>query len=143
MAQIDKEEKLRNEIDSIYFAEELTFNSPRIGVSTQNGFPEEWSYIEGKNSKEYIINYYRDSTIYGEMYLEYNGKLLFARLSEDYAPNNSFDQIHWSCNFYIQSDSIATLISLGHGPTEDPEWDENSIIDMYKRRKFEFERMKK
>lgn len=134
----ESEAKLRSKIDSTFLTEDSNSGNLRIGVSMQNGIREDWTIRSNDSSFTYQINYYCDSTVHMELYFEYKGELMYANLSEDYVPINSFDQKHWSCSFYIQKDSLVTMMSLGHGPTENPNWDPNSILTSYNKRKDEF-----
>ena len=49
----------------------------------------------------------------------------------------------WNCEFYIKNGKLIGLISLGHGKTEDDEWNPEIIFQMYKKRIAELSEIKK
>ncbi|MHA7057780.1 hypothetical protein ACWGOQ_0011205 [Aquimarina sp. M1] len=49
--------------------------------------------------------------------------------------------MRWNCEFYIKNDTVFTSMSLGHGKTENEEWNPNAIIEMYTKRLQEIEKI--
>ncbi|MFD2561560.1 hypothetical protein [Aquimarina rubra] len=112
------------------------------GVTNFNGKTEFWKICELKNGNRIIqVESHAEATYFQEIYFEKKGKLTYARETQNYTPINSFEQMKWNCDFYIQDNRVITTISLGHGKTEDEEWDENMIIAMYAKRVTEIERI--
>ena len=57
-------------------------------------------------------------------------------------PKNHFAQMSWNCELYIEKGKLISLISLGHGKTEDDNWNPEVIIKMYKTRLTELKKIK-
>jgi len=47
----------------------------------------------------------------------------------------------WNCEFYAENGELVALISLGHGKTEDEEWNPDVIFEMYKNRLTELKKI--
>jgi hypothetical protein len=114
------------------------------GVSEFNGKTEFWSICKLENGNRIIrIESYENQTFFQEVYFELNGKLRYAKETENYNPKNGFAEMKWNCQFFFENDKLMTNISLGHGKTEDENWNPESIIGMYKKRISELEKMNK
>ncbi len=112
------------------------------GITNFNGKPEFWSICELQNENRIIkIVSHSESTYFEEIYFEREQKLIYARETQKYTPINSFEQMRWNCEYYINKNEVISTMSLGHGKTEDEEWDENSIIEMYTKRIQEIEKI--
>ena len=77
------------------------------------------------------------------IYFEKNGELIYAKETQNYMPKNHFTQMAWNCEFYAKNGKLIAIMSLGHGKTEDEEWNPDVIFDMYKNRLTELKRIKK
>ena len=114
------------------------------GISEFNGKTEIWSVCNLKNGNRFIrIESYKNETFFQELYFELNGKLRYAKEMENYNPKNGFAEMKWNCEFFFENGKLMTNISLGHGKTEDENWKPESIIEMYKNRISELNKMKK
>jgi len=114
------------------------------GVSEFNGKTEIWSVCKLENGNRIIrIESYENEIFYQEVYFELNGKLRYAKETENYNPKNGFAEMKWNCEFFFENGKLMTNISLGHGKTEDENWNPESIIGMYKNRISEMNKMKK
>jgi len=141
--QKELEEKIRDSIDNEFIKNysNCSLNS-KNGVTNFNGKIEFWKICELQDGNRIIqIESHSESTYFQEIYFEKKGKLLYAREAQNYIPINSFEQIRWNCEFYIQNNRVITTMSLGHGKTEDEEWDENMILEMYSKRISEIEKI--
>jgi len=86
-------------------------------------------------SIEYEVNETKKKryTEHKEMYVVNRGKLEYA--FEQQSDSRKGHQWIWNCQFAIINEKEAeVLTSLGHGKTEDENWDTNEIIEMYKKR---------
>ncbi len=77
---------------------------------------------------------------YTELYLIQNGVLIYA-FEQEVGINNEWI---WNAKYRITNGKYADVLSsLGHGKTEDDNWDPASILSMYKRRVLELKKIKK
>lgn len=141
-----KEEEFREEVNlellKNYTACELFWSEK--GVSVFNQKTEIWSVCNLKNGNRFIrIESFNNETFFQELYFEKNGKLRYAKETENYTPENGFAQMKWNCEFFFKDGKLMTNISLGHGKTEDENWNPSSIIKMYKKRISELNKMRK
>jgi len=114
------------------------------GISEFNGKTEFWSVCKlDKGNRIIRIESFENETFYQEVYFELNGKLRYAKETENYNPKNGFAEMKWNCEFFFENGKLMTNISLGHGKTEDENWNPESIIGMYKKRISELNEMKK
>lgn len=143
-SQRAEEEKMRSEINEIFYQNISECNAEIDAVSDFNGKSEFWNICDLKNGNRIIkIESHNADTFYQEIYFENNGNLIYAKETENYMPKNHFTQMAWNCEFYIQNGELITLVSLGHGKTEDDEWNPDVIFDMYKNRIAELNKIKK
>jgi hypothetical protein len=96
-----------------------------------------------ENEKEpYVIIYKFESLklpiIYQEIYYTENKKLIFAQETELYISENLKDTIQWNCKYFFENEKLVDLISLGHGKTEEDNWNPDLILEKFKRRLSEF-----
>lgn len=134
-------EEVNVELIENYRACELFWSEK--GISEFNGKTEIWSICNLKNGNRFIrIESYKDETFFQELYFEKNGKLRYAKETENYNPTNGFAEMKWNCEFFLENGKLMTNISLGHGKTEDENWSPESIIGMYKKRILELNKMK-
>jgi hypothetical protein len=141
-----KEDYFREEVNlelmKNYTACELFWSEK--GISEFNGKTEIWSVCNLKNGNRFIrIESYKNETYFQELYFEKKGKLRYAKETENYNPKNGFAEMKWNCEFFLKNGKLMTNISLGHGKTEDENWNPESIIEMYKKRILELNKMKK
>ena len=89
-----------------------------------------------KNSKIITIEYTQEETKnkrYKELYVVNHEKLQYA--FEQESDSREGQEWIWNCQFAIIDETQAEVLSsLGHGKTEDDNWDANEIIEMYKNR---------
>lgn len=142
--QSDKAEKIRMEINAEFDKNVLECNTQIDALTDFNGKAEFWRICDLKNGYRIIsIESHKGSVYYQEIYFEKNGDLIFAKETENYMPKNHFIQMAWNCEFYAENGKLISLISLGHGKTEDEEWNPEIIFTMYKNRLKELEKIKK
>ena len=59
-----------------------------------------------------------------EQYILKEEKMVFAfQGTESYLKTDRENQYGWSCNFWIEDNKVIYMNSLGHGKTEDENWD--------------------
>ena len=113
-------------------------------VTDFNGKDEFWNICNLENGNRIIqIESHKANTFFQEIYFEKDGELIYALETEKYMPKNKFTQMIWSCEFYANNGKLISLISLGHGKTEDDEWNPEIIFDMYKNRISEIKKMER
>ncbi len=142
LTELDKEEKIRKEINNQYL-NELTKCSQNVNAVTDfNGKTEFWRICEIDNGKRIIhINSHEKAVLYEEVYYEQNGELIYAEESIKHMPFNHYTLLSWTCQFYTKKGKLVSLMSLGHGKTEDDEWNPEIIFEMYKKRKAELNKI--
>ena len=114
------------------------------GVSEFNGKTEIWSICKLNNGNRIIrIESYQNDIFYQEVYFEQNGILRYAKDTENYTPKNGFSEMKWNCEYFFEKGKLMTYISLGHGKTEEENWNSESIIGIYKKQITELNKMKK
>ena len=135
LTELEKEEKLRKKINTQYLAE-LSKCSQNINAVTDfNGKTEFWRICETENGKRIIqIDSHEGTVLYEEVYFELNGELIYAEESIKYMPINHYVLQPWTCQFYAEKGKLVSLMSLGHGKTEDDEWNPEIIFEMHKNR---------
>lgn len=142
--QREKEEKLRSEINTEFEQNLSNCYGDIDAVSDFNGKTEFWTICKLKNGNRIIaIKSHEKETYFQEIYFEKNGALIYAKETENFIPKNHFSQLSWSCQFYFKNGALISIMSLGHGKTEDEAWNPEVIFDMYKNRLTELERIKK
>ena len=142
--QREKEEKIRSEINTEFDQNSSNCSNGIDAVSDFNNKTEFWNICNLKNGNRIItIESHEKETYFQEIYFEKNGKLVYAKETENYMPKNHFTQMGWNCEFYAENGELISLISLGHGKTENDEWNPNVIFEMYKNRLTELKRIKK
>ena len=135
LTEREKEEKLREQINTEYLAE-LSKCSQNINAVTDfNGKTEFWRIYETDNGKRIIqIDSHEKTDLYEEVYYEQNGELIYAEESIKYMPINHYVLQPWTCQFYAEKGKLISLMSLGHGKTERDEWNPEIIFEMFKNR---------
>ena len=142
--QREKEEKIRSEINTEFDQNSSNCSNGIDAVSDFNNKTEFWNICNLKNGNRIItIESHEKETYFQEIYFEKNGKLVYAKETENYMPKNHFTQMGWNSEFYAENAELISLISLGHGKTENDEWNPNVIFEMYKNRLTELKRIKK
>ena len=135
LTEREKEEKLREQINTEYLAELSKCSQNKIAVTDFNGKTEFWKICETENGKRIIqIESHEKTDFYEEVYYENNGELIYAEESIKYMPINHYILQTWTCQFYAEKGKLISLMSLGHGKTEDDEWSPEIIFEMYKKR---------
>ncbi len=133
--ELEKEEKLRSEINDQYLAELSKCSQNVNAVTDFNGKTEYWRICETDNGKRIIqIDSHEETVLYEEVYYEQNGELIYAEESIKYMPINHYTLQPWTCQFYAENGKLVSLMSLGHGKTEDDEWNPEIIFEMHKNR---------
>ena len=143
-SQREKEEKIRSEINTEFDKNMAECYAGVDAVSDFNEKTEFWNVCELKNGNRIItIDSHKKDTYYQEIYFEKNGELIYAKETENYIPKNHFTQMAWNCEFYAKNGKLIALMSLGHGKTEDEEWNPDVVFEMYKKRLTELKQIKK
>jgi hypothetical protein len=138
----EKEEKLRKQINAEYLTEISKCSQNINAVTDFNGKTELWRICETDNGKRIIqIESHEKTDFYEEVYFEKNGELIYAEESIKYMPLNSYILQTWTCQFYAKKGKLISLMSLGHGKTEDDEWNPEIIFKMYKKRIIELNKI--
>ncbi|MFD0991620.1 hypothetical protein [Tenacibaculum geojense] len=138
-----EEEKKRLEIDKEFNQNSVNCFEGVQTVSDFNDKKEFWNICELENGNRIItIESHEKEIFFQEIYFERNGELIYAKETENFMPKNHFAQMSWNCEFYIEKGKLISLISLGHGKTEDDNWNPEMIIKMYKTRLTELKRIK-
>ena len=97
---------------------------------------EFWSFGNlGDSIRSYEVWSYQSQYLFSEYYVEQNGKLIYAIESETFIPINHFPQSIWNCVLFVDKGKIINLSSLGHGKTEDDNWNPEEIIEHFVVRK--------
>ncbi len=142
--QREKEEKIRTEINAEFDKSVSECNAGIDSVTDFNGKNEFWNICDLKNNKRIItIESYKGNTYYQEIYFVKKGDLVYAKETENYMPKNHFTQMAWNCEFYVEKRELIALMSLGHGKTEDDNWNPEIIFEMYKNRITQLKKIKK
>lgn len=134
--ELELEEIFRDKMDVT--VEELTMtctNNLRNGVSDGKGIKEFWTISSCYGTNEIIsISYYQNEIKYEELYIIQNSELIYAKETEIGIPSNSFEVIRWNCQYYFKKQELYTYISLGHGKTEDENWEAEAINNKFQKR---------
>lgn len=142
--QVAKEEKIRVAIRAQFDKNVAACSLEASAVTNFNGKTEFWSVCALQNGNRIItIQSHQEDTYNQQIYFEKNGDLIYAKETENYMPINHFTQMVWNCEFFAKNGELLTIISLGHGKTEDDEWDPDSIFKLYKTRLSELAQIKK
>lgn len=140
--ELTGEEKLREEINTKYLTELSKCSQNISAVTDFNGKTEFWQICETDNGKKIIqINSHEKTEFYEEVYYEQNGELIYAEESIKYMPINHYVVQPWTCQFYADNGKLVSLMSLGHGKTEDDNWNPEIIFEMYKKRISELDKI--
>ena len=101
----------------------------------------QWDICQANRQTKIItIMYKKQDVKYTELYFVRNGKLVYA-FEEQIGGNNDWI---WNCRFGIVDEKEAEVLSsLGHGKTEDDNWNPNEIIKMYKKRMIQLRKKKR
>ena len=144
LTELEKEGKLREGINAQYLIE-LSKCSQNINAVTDfNGKKEFWRICKTDNGKRIIqINSHEETTLFEEVYYEQNGELIYAEESIKYMPVNHYVLQPWTCQFYAEKGKLISLMSLGHGKTEDDQWNPEIIFEMHKKRIMELTKIEK
>ncbi len=140
---LEEEEIIRNKVNQWYL-EELKKCSQDIDMVTDfNGKKEFWEICDTDLNNRIISIYsYKDSTLFSELYFVKDGQFIYAEESEQYMPLNNYPRQSWTCQFYINQGELVSLMSLGHGKTEDDTWNPEIILEMYSNRLEELNQIK-
>lgn len=142
--QREKEEKTRIDINVEFDKNVSECPSGTDLVTDFNKKNEFWDICNLDNGNRIIkIQSHKTDTFYQEIYFEKNGDLICAKETEKYMPKNQFTKMIWNCEFYAKKGELISLMSLGHGKTEDDKWNPEIIFEMYKKRIAELNQIKK
>ena len=142
LTEREKEEKIREQINAEYLTDLSKCSKDKNAVTNFNGKTEFWRICETENEKRIIqIESHEKSEFYEEVYYEQNGELVYAKESIKYMPINHYVLQTWNCQFYTEKGKLISLISLGHGKTENDEWNPEIIFEMYKKRIIELNKI--
>ena len=138
--EINFKENVRKEFNDNYA--KCTPSKIENGMSAFHKKTELWSVCIVENGNRILkIESHKKETFYQEIYFEVNGKLRYAKETENYMPKNSFSQVAWNVEYFFENGEMVDLISLGHGKTEGPNWNPDAILKMYKSRIEELKKM--
>jgi hypothetical protein len=144
LTELEKEGKLRKKINTQYLAELSKCWQNVSAVTNFNGKTEFWSICTNDNGKRIIqIHSHEETAFYEEVYFEQNDELIYAEESIKYIPINHYVLQSWICQFYVENGKLVSLMSLGHGKTENDKWNPEIIFEMYKKRKAELDKVKR
>jgi hypothetical protein len=142
--QAGQEEKIRSEINDDFQRNLDDCGDEVSAVTTFNEKTEFWKVCALKNGNRIIqIESYKHDTHFQELYFEKDGMLRYARETENYIPTNHFIQMAWNSEFYAENGALISLMSLGHGKTEDDAWNPEIIFEMHQNRLSELGRILK
>ena len=134
--------KLRELINEQYKIENEKCGRNTNTVTNFNGKTEYWKICKTNNGKRIIrIESHEKESLYEEVYFEQNGELIYAEESIRYMKVNHYTSQIWNCQFYAEKGKLVSLMSLGHGKTEDDEWNPEIIFEMYKKRIIELNKI--
>lgn len=80
------------------------------------------------------ITYYQNPYHYEEFYIVENGKLIYAFESQILTPYNHELLKIWNCAYYLNDKKVFHYTSLGHGKTEDVDWNPQEILAQFQQR---------
>lgn len=144
LTELQKEEKIRTEINKLFLEESSNYPQRTDAVTDFNGKTEFWRICKTDSGNRIIrIESHEKNELYEEVYFEKNGDLIYAEESIKYMPINHYVVQPWICQFYAEQGKLISLMSLGHGKTEDEEWNPEVIFDMYKKRITELNKIAK
>ena len=86
----------------------------------------------GTYFKIYKAGFYEAPDKYQELYFTKRDTLIFARETKLSIFGN--DTIIWSCDYFFEKGALVDFSSLGHGKTEEEDWNPESIITQFKER---------
>lgn len=137
-----KEEEIRSKINTEFSLNIRECNIGTDAVTDFNGKVEFWNVCNLKNGNRIIlIESYNEVTYYQEVYFEKNSELIYAKETENFMPKNHFTQMNWNCEYYAKKGELIALMSLGHGKTENDQWDPDIIFEMYENRLSELKKI--
>lgn len=137
-----KEEEIRSKINTEFSLNIRECNIGTDAVTDFNGKVEFWNVCNLKNGNRIIlIESYNEVTYYQEVYFEKNSELIYAKETEKFMPKNHFTQMNWNCEYYAKKGELIALMSLGHGKTENDQWDPDIIFEMYENRLSELKKI--
>lgn len=141
---LKKEDRIRAETNALYLAERSKCSKNIDAVTNFNSKREFWKICKTDNGNRIIrIESYDDTSLFKEVYFEQNGELIYAEESIKHMPINHYTMGIWNCQFYTDKGKLVTTMSLGHGKTEDDEWEPEIIFEMYKKRIVELNKIEK
>lgn len=101
-------------------------------VTDFDGKTEFWSFAQINDQvASFEVWSYKDDNLISEYYLVENGDLIFAFERQLFMPLNHTLQMMWNCAYYLSGHEVFYHISLGHGKTEDDDWDPQDIVYQY------------
>ena len=142
LTELEKEEKLRAEIDDQYLAE-LSKCSQNINAVTDfNGKTEFWRICDLENGNRIIqIELYDSELLFKEVYFELNGKLRYIKRTEEFFPKkNKFSQKSLRYDWYFENEELVA-ISFNNGDIDNHLY--SAIIEIYNERISELNRIEK
>jgi len=126
-----------SETKEIYF-NQLYINSDSILTKEENR--EYWKVHElDKHTSAWSISKQSDGMHYIEIYIIKNSELIYAFEEIQYHPFGSDESSIWRCEYFIFDERVFDYVSLGHGKTEEDDWDSDYIIIKFKNREVEFQ----
>jgi len=141
---LDEENKIRVETNNLFLTERSKCSKNINAVTNFNGKKEFWKICKSDNGNRIIqIESYDDASLFKEVYFEQDGELIYAEESIKHMPINHYTMGIWNCQFYTDNGKLVTIMSLGHGKTENDKWDPEIIFEMHKKRIIELNKIKK
>jgi hypothetical protein len=135
IAQTDKYKSIDDVNDEIDLLQsKCVTNSPILSTEV-DGRTEEWRRCSyGNNMELFIITSSDERTDYFELFLTIDKALVYAKesiISYSQRPDNGTP---WTCKYLLADKNVVDYISLGHGETEDENWQPESIFEQWNAR---------
>lgn len=144
LTEQDKETIIREKINNQYLIELSKCHQKIDAVTNFNGKTEFWRICKNEDGNRIIqINSHKEDTLFEEVYFEKGDELVYAEESIKYMPINHYTLQPWICQFYTKNGKLVSMMSLGHGKTEDEKWNPEVIFEMHRNRIEELNKIEK
>lgn len=140
---LEKEDSVRAKINALYAKNASKCSQKVSAVTNFNDKQEFWRICDTGNGRIIHIQSHDATNLYEEVYFEQEGELIYAEESIQYMPINHYQMGIWNCKFYTEKGKLITIMSLGHGKTENDAWEPEIIFEMYKKRIAELNNIEK
>lgn len=141
---IETKEEAKKKINLEYTTALAKCSQNVVAVSTYNAKTEFWKICsDDKNLRILQIESYEKDILYKEVYFEQNGELVYAEEWMEQMPANHYILNRWMCKFYMKTGKLSSIASMGHGKTENEDWNPEIILEMYTNRLAELDKLAK